>query len=224
MLNKLRTNLRTLGMRDTLYYLLTRLLSAITRGRARLVRYLIVAQPVSQAPLLPTHKGHKISVREIAPGDPMQAHFPVPAHVIEARWRQGARCLLATHDGKFVGYLWWVTGRYREDEIRLTFELPQHGAAWDFDVYVEPAYRLGYAFMRLWDEAYARLRTQGVKTSFSRISAFNVASRAAHQRLQARPRCTLTCLQLGSLELSFCSQTPYVLLSWGQRAPVLELR
>src|SRR3546814_8885793 len=48
------------------------------------------------------------------------------------------------------------------------------------------AQRSGPAFGRLWDEANAFLRQQGVACSWSRISAFNPASLASHARLGAR--------------------------------------
>src|SRR3546814_2078183 len=46
---------------------------------------------------------------------------------------------------------------------------PAGEASWDFDVYVVPAQRSGPAFGRLWDEANAFLRQQGVACSWSHL-------------------------------------------------------
>jgi hypothetical protein len=65
---------------------------------------------------------------------------------------------------------------------------PSGKAVWDFDVYVVPAYRLGYTFLKLWDTANAHLRSLGVRWTLSRISAFNAGSLSSQQTGRAANR------------------------------------
>ena len=56
---------------------------------------------------------------------------------------------------QFAGFLWLQIPRYVEDEVRCVYEMePAGAAAWDYDVYVEPDFRFGKAFVRLWDAAH----------------------------------------------------------------------
>jgi hypothetical protein len=76
-----------------------------------------------------------------------------------------------------VGFLWLLLGSYQEDEVRARYTpLPKDRAAWNLDVYVEPNFRLGFTFLRLWNEANKLLTTLGVSWTCSRISAFNTGS------------------------------------------------
>ena len=81
---------------------------------------------------------------------------------------------------------------------------------WDFDVYVEPQFRLGRTFARLWDAANEQFSSNGIQWSISRISAFNQQSLQSHQRLGIRRLNTLTFFCLGGLQIGFMSCAPYL--------------
>lgn len=214
-----------LGMPDALLYLVDRGLGKLSGGRARLVRYRIVAQPIGSGGTARLRPDASTQLALTPAGDDLVQHFPRPADVIRQRYAQGGQCLSAVVKGEFAGYIWWQHGRYEEDEVRCSFVLaePRH-CVWDYDVYVAPRFRLGRTMARLWQAVDEHLAAQGIRWSLSRISTFNPGSLTAHARLG-----TVTCahasfLVLGRLQLAFLGQAPYLHLSWraGQR-PQLRL-
>lgn len=211
------------GIREGLYYLTAKALSAASRGTIRLVRYHFVAQPVP-----PATKGSrpspKSTVRIVTPDDPITASFPRPTEVIRGRFSNGNTCFVAETNGRFAGFLWLAHKAYEEDEIRCWYELedPAH-CAWDYDVYVEPDFRIGRTFSRLWESANAHLAAQGVRWSLSRISAFNPASLAAHRRLGIQTIASASFLCVGAMQLSLIDRRPYIHFSITDRRPILLL-
>jgi hypothetical protein len=176
--------LRELGLAAGTLYASARVLSQISRGKVGLRAYYLVAQPVALAPALPARRGRSIEVREIGLAEALELPVDRPRAVIERRMRHGARCLVARSDGRFLGFLWFQLAPYEEDEVRCLFvPSPKGRASWDFDVFVQPSARLGFAFARLWDEANAILSKEGIRWSISRISMTNASSLAAHRRL-----------------------------------------
>lgn len=215
---------RQIGAVNTILYVSDRALATVSGGRARLYKYYFVAQPVSTAARLPGGRGKKLLAREVAIGDEATRHFPRPSSVIAQRYGQGARCIAAFKDETFVGYHWHLHGCYREDEVRAAYLPEPSGAAvWDFDVHVEPGFRLGVAFLRLWDEANAMLAQQGVRWSCSRISAYNAESMKSHTRLAATKMGCSIFLKAGSWQIVFSTIRPYVHLSFrAQSTPVFH--
>lgn len=204
LVDRLSSPLHTLGRRNGLWYLLSRALERGSGGRVRLIRYLLVAQPLPEGPPARALRDPGVTVREAGPGDPLLQHLPHPAAVIRGRFAQGARCLAVVRGADPMAFLWWTEGPYEEDEVRCRFEpAPEGEAVWDFDVFVFPHHRFGTAFARLWGEAGARLRQRGYRASCSRISAFNAASVASHRRLGARVTGMRTFLVLGPLQVSW---------------------
>lgn len=202
-----------------------RLLQRLSRGRAGLYAYLVVAQPVGawQGPALRVDQ--RTIVREVEPGDPMIASFPRPAVVNRARFDAGGRCHVVTVDGAFAGHLWLSHQRYDEDEVRCRFLLPQPDACcWDYDVYIEPRFRTGRTMARLWQSVDRRLADQGFSWTLSRISRLNSASLLAHERLGARPIATAAFLVAGPMQMMFASCAPWLHMAFrrGSR-PILRL-
>ena len=205
----LKSTMRTLGWVDGLTYLLAQAISRLTRGHVRIISYDLVVQPMSDGLDLPAHRGKDIEILEIVAGDPLLAAMDRPAEILEARFEQGARCLVALKKGELAGFLWWTQGPYTEDEVRCVFIPEPHGQAiWDFDVYVAPRYRFSPIFPCLWNRATKQLFAQGYRYSCSRISAFNPASLAAHRRLGAEVVGRRLFICLGRLQLSFSRQSP----------------
>ena len=98
-------------------------------------------------------------------------------------------------------------------------------SVWDFDVYVEPRLRLGRTMARLWDEAYRRWYAQGVRWSFSRISAFNSRSMLSHARMGAHRIGMATFLSAGNWQISISSIAPRLHFSTHARSfPEFSLR
>lgn len=209
-----------LGALNAALYLIDRVLSRATVGRARLVRYHIVAQPIGRPGATRLRPDTKTRLALTPADSPLVRQFPRPASVIGARFAAGGQCLSAVVEDDFAGYVWWQRDRYEEDEVRCSFELRDAGrCVWDYDVYVAPRFRVGRTMARLWQAADDHLASQGVAWSLSRISAFNPASLSAHARLGTVHCECATFLVVGPVQLAWLEQAPYVHLSWrdGQR-------
>jgi hypothetical protein len=202
-----------LGRANALLYVAGRGLAALS-PKLGLYKYYLAAQAVPTEPRLPTHLGRHIAIRSISEGDSALQSFPVPSAVIEARFRQGAICLGAFKGDELMGYAWLLTGPYEEDEVRTRFvPLPAGRAAWDFDVYVEPRYRLSLVFLRLWDSVHDYMRAHGVAWSMSRISAFNIMSLMAHKRLGAQIVGSAIYIILGPCQVMWSTVQPFFHIS-----------
>lgn len=221
-LNKLKKLWKDLGPINAPLYLLHKALSVPTGGRAKVERFIFVAQPIHDAPLLPPGKAASSTAMQLDPGDPLLTQSPRPAQVIADRFAQGAICLAIVKNDILQAFLWLIQKHYDEDIARVRFVLPPSGkAAWDFDVYVAPAYRLGYTFLKLWDTANVHLRSLGVRWTLSRISAFNAGSLSSHSKLGARPIGTATFFIAGPLQIMTSSLSPKFHVSFGNSRPNL---
>ena len=202
------------GWGNACLFALNKLMGVMSKGNLRMYRYYLIAQPVAKAALLPPGRGEKIEIRLINEQDEIVRQFPRPAPAIQARFKQGAKCLVALKEQRFMGFLWLLLGSYQEDEVRARYvPLPTGRAAWDFDVYVAPESRLGLTFPRLWDGANGVLRENDMLWSCSRISPFNVGSLAAHARLGTLSLGSAIFLCAGRWQITFASIPPYFHLS-----------
>ena len=217
--------LRELGPGAGILYASARVLARLSRGRIGLRAYYLVAQPVASAPALSGRRGRSIEVREIGLQEAIALPVDRPRAVIERRMRDGARCLVASSGGRFVGFLWFQLGPHEEDEVRCRFvPAPEGRASWDFDVFVQPSARLGLAFARLWDEANAVLSKQGIQWSISRISIVNASSLAAHRRLGLKRLGAAAFLYMGDAQFMLSTLKPFVHVALRRSArPKLEL-
>ena len=220
-----RDGLRQLGAIDTGLYALKMILEHATRGRVRLVKYHLMAQPVSIGQLLPEHRGRDILVREAGLDDPLLKQAPGrSSETLQARFEAGAHCLIAELDGEFAGFLWLIKGEYAEDEVRCTFRPEPAGASvWDFDVFVSPRHRLSPVFLKLWETANRRLAADGVKFVCSRISAFNPRSRAAHEQLGAERVGRVVFVCVGQWQLKLGGTPPLLHLSLTVSRPLIRV-
>ena len=206
-------------------YLVHRLLQRASGGRAALVPYLLVAQPVGNPVLAAVKADPGTVVERVGPGHAVLAQFPRPPAVIARRFAQGDECHVAWVKGAFAGYIWLARERYVEDEVRCVFEIAEPDlGVWDYDVYVEPRLRLGRTMARLWKAVDLSLAADGVAWSFSRINRFNNASIKSHQRLGAVTLGHALFLRLGSLQLAWLQAQPYPHVSAHGVGPHLVLR
>jgi hypothetical protein len=220
---KVKSLVRELGAVGALSYVVYRLCTK-TGGLASLHRYLFVVQPVPDNALLPGKRGRSIVIEQVNPRAPILLSLPLDDKVLAYRAGQGAICFGAFKGGEIIGCLWLCLSPYQEDEVRCRYHpMPLGGSSWDFDVYLKPEHRNGLGFARLWDEANAFLRQRGIACSWSRISAFNPGSLAAHGRLGAKVVGKATFLRLGPCQVMVASMPPYVHLSL-RRSAVPSLR
>lgn len=215
MFKSIKSTISALGPTNGMLYLLGRAMQVISGGRFYLIRYYLVAQPVPD-PFVPVCRpSENDRVLEANLLDSILEYFPRPAAVIQSRLKNGHVCLTATNKQVFSGFLWFARGSYDEDEVCCRFILASPATTvWDFDVHVEPRFRLGRTFARLWDAANQRFSTSGIQWSFSRISAFNQQSLQSHGRMGIFRLQTLTFVCLGPLQICFMSCSPYLNISW----------
>lgn len=206
--------LREFGWGNGLLYIVDRILRSLSPQLGLRV-YELVAQPVTSKPLLPASLSRHYTFAEIGPGHPDIEQMPARPDIKAQRFEQGARCLGAYKHGELVGFAWFCSARYHEDEARCTYELAQPACSvFDFDVYVMPAYRMGAGFAALWQGANAYLAQQGIGWTFSRVTRFNLASRRAHARLGAHVVGRAWFLQAWRVELMLSTLRPFVALTW----------
>ncbi|MYM67259.1 hypothetical protein GTP45_10495 [Pseudoduganella sp. FT55W] len=208
----MRRTFAQLGLLNTALYLVARLLERASGGRWTLLRYVFVAQYVSDAPLLPM-RGADIEIRMPGADAALPAGYPRPPQVVRARYAQGAQTLCAWRNGGLAGFLWLIAEAYDEDEVRVRYRLASSRLGWDFDVWVRPEERLGWVFRRLWEAARQHLRRRGVRWTCSRISAFNAASLRAHAQIGTVRLGHAVFLRCGAWQWMIASLWPYVHLS-----------
>lgn len=183
-------------------YALHRALQSFSGGRAAIVPYVLVAQPIGNPALADVKPDPSTVVRRISADDPVVADFPRPAAVVAKRFAEGSECHVAWVKGQFAGHIWIARGRYAEDEVRCIYEIGEPATAvWDYDVYIEPRLRLGRTMARLWKAVDDDLAARGARWSFSRINRFNAASMRSHLRLGAVELGRVVFVVLGPLEL-----------------------
>lgn len=212
---KIQTPISTLGIVDGVLYLINRLLCVISRDRCSLLRYYFFAQPINRVVGERVTRNTDILIRRIFPEDPILPKLLRPISVLEDRFRQGATCFLATKGIEVVGYIWIILDTYKEDEVRCLYRtLPHRKVAWDFDVYIDPRYRLGRSFVRLWDAAANFLSEHGYEASVSRISAFNQRSLKSHSSMGAVRIGSAIFIKFGQAQIMLSGIRPFAHLSF----------
>lgn len=222
--SRLQSTFSSLGWNNGLWYLLGQMLHRVNPSW-NIYKYCLVAQPVAPQARLSGHQGASIEVRQILEHDRAITTMARPAGVIAQRFQQGAVCLGAFKSDELVGYLWLQLGPYKEDEVRCRFiPQPEHQAAWDFDIFVEPKQRIGFTFAKLWDAADALMRARGIRWTMSRISAFNPASLAAHKKLGLKYVGGAIYFVLGNAQITVSNLVPYMHVSLSAaRYPTLRV-
>lgn len=215
MLNRVRDKLRSLGWADTIVFIVARVLSRLSFGAVRLVKYYFVAQPVPPAPRTVSGTAGSTRYYVATAEDTVLTQAPRPLAVYRERFAQGARCVVAARGDELAGFIWFCPRAYAEDDVRCRYRWAPAGLAeWDFDVYIAPPLRMGRLFVRLWEQAHAQLRSDGVGWTLSRVDAFNAESLAAHRKLGAQTIARGWFLIARGVQLSLLSTVPYCHLSW----------
>ena len=225
-LARIRAVIAAHGWTDGILYLFSRTLAGMSRGRARFVRYALTVQPLASMPPVPERRTGRFTVREIgATETQLLAAMQRPMAALLDRYRQGAFCLGLFRSDELAGFAWLTIGAYQEDEVRCRFlPAPQGQAAWDFDVFIAPRFRLSGAFLQLWTGVARELRARGCEYSCSRISRFNLGSLSSHRRIGAEPVATANFLVLGPLQFMVAGIRPYLHVSASAtRQPTLRI-
>ena len=224
-LARLARPLREFGWAAGMAYVIDRALRKLSPSLGLYV-YEFMVQPIGGPPLLPPNLSRNLTFQEIVKGDPAIAEMPAREDIKARRFEQGARCLGAYRKGQLIGYIWYATGRYEEDEVRCDYVLVDRAKSiFDFDLYVLPQYRLGVGFLGVWHGANQMLAPQGVRYTFSRLTRFNVASRRAHAHLGWKRVGVGVFLQLWGAEFMASSVAPYIGATFGPRQRItLKLR
>lgn len=222
--HRLTVSFRQLGWVEGAFYLLGQSMARLSGQRIRLIRYHLVAQPVP-ATAAPQRTG-RTSIVFVRADDPIVTQFPRGPAVNARRFANGHACLVARTDERFTGHIWLARGTYDEDTVRCLYA-PAHPqeSVWDYDVYVEPEFRMGRTFSRLWTTANSHLHAEGVRWSYSRIAATNPQSLDSHSRLGIRRLYSATFVRLGKAQLMLAGAWPFVHLSLSSGSkPVLKLK
>lgn len=184
----LRSDLRSMGLGGWLSYAVDRALVKITGGRAGFCLLRFYVQPVPASPLVPVRAGDPVQVGPIDRRTVDEAAFKRPAGAVTARFDAGSTCIAAIRRGELRGYMWLQPGTLAERIVRCDMRAePVSRVVWDYDFFIEPRYRLGRLFGRLWDAAGSHLRERGIDATVSWVHLHNRASAQAHARLGARP-------------------------------------
>ena len=225
MVHKLVDVYREYGLVTGFFYGIDRMLQRLS-SRLRLYAYQVMVQPIIDKSLLPERFAQRLEFREIRRGDPEVERMPARPEIKEARFAQNAVCLGTYREGLLIGYLWFCYGQYEEDEARCNYVVtPKGEAIFDYDLYIFPEHRMGFAFAGIWHGANRYLYQRGIRYTFSRYTRFNLASRRAHERLGGRPVGSAVFLQLGPVQLMAATLWPFLHLSLSQSQRVtLQLR
>lgn len=162
-----------------------------------------VVQPVTPNRLLAESRAAKYRHQIIKGNDPLVEQMPIRPEIVSKRIDEEAECIAVFKGENLVAFIWLTYGSYIEDEVRIDFHLqPEEQSAFDFNLYIFPKYRLGYAFAAIWDIANDYLYRRGIRYSYSRITHLKRNSFSSHGKLGARKIGASLTLKLGKLELS----------------------
>ncbi len=214
MWGRIRGKFRALGWADASWFIVDSLLLRASSGSVRLIKYYFMAQPVAPRSKSPVRPPGKTQLYVVESADDTIRQANRPSATIEQRFDQRARCVVAKREGQLAGFIWLCPNRYVEDQVRCVYRWsPAQAAAWDFDVFVAPPFRMGRLFSQLWEHAHALLDAEGIRWTLSRIDAFNEGSLAAHRRLGATALATALFLRIGRFQLALSSSAPHWHLS-----------
>ena len=223
---EVRRTVSQLGISNALVYYAARALTLLTGGRARLLKYYFVAQPVPPIQDVPAHRFVGFRIEEVDAEFVLKLRQPRPPSVIRSRFLQGSRCLALFHGEQFAAFIWLTIGPHREDEVWCSYvPSPTERAAWDFDVFVDERFRMGRAFAALWNGANKYLADRNIAWTMSRISATNPMSVRSHRSMGAIIVGSAYFLRIGSrLQFAVLPSHPHVHFCCREsRSPVVRI-
>jgi len=218
MLQVIQSALRHFGIFNGCLYLFNQLSKKMFGDGVILEKFYIYAQPLTQEKILPVKKAGKYKLINLKRESTDLRIFGRPTKVIEDRYDKGGQCIGCFKNDKLLGYIWFTFESYNEDVVRCVYiPYPKETTCWDYDIFIEPKYRIGFVFAALWDALNEELYSKGYRWSMSRISAFAVESIKSQSRLGAKRIGMLIFLKLFGSQLLFSSNSPYVHLSFSEK-------
>lgn len=124
-----------------------------------------------------------IVVRPVTPADdePLQKMAP-RSDAYAARRADGSVGLIADDGSRAAGMIWIKqTAVHYEDDVEFPVTLPPN-SLWQFDLYVDPAYRLRGVWILLEEAVTAYASARGITDLFGLTKALNAPSVNAHLR------------------------------------------
>jgi len=103
---------------------------------------------------------------------------------IRARLEDGDRAYIAFDEGAPIGYLWFRSHHWREDDTEFILDDDER---WAYDSYVNPSHRGRRIGPAVTAHAMADLHREGIRRVVSVIDHLNSASLKAARRYGARP-------------------------------------
>jgi hypothetical protein len=204
MFEKIRRSYKEYGAMVFIAMVLNRLINKLSTN-SRINYYRFYKQPISPQKARKSSYSFQLITQY---RNELEA-MPRPKYVLSGRFSQNVQCVLGLKGGELVSCAWFAKSRFIEDEVRCIYTLSEN-AVWDFDIFVFPEYRMSRLFLFTWNEASNRLYEQGIRNSYSRISAFNQNSIRAHEKLGATKVGSAIFFTLRSLQISFSNLSPYV--------------
>ena len=165
----------------------------------------------------------EFDIRPLLQGDPLCLELPQSIDNIKRRFQSGASCLVAMRRGHLVGSLWLTwTACTKSEKFRCHLHLASPGrSAIIFDEFVQANLNPTEILAALRHEATRQLAEQGVEWTFSLVSAFTPNSRTTNGSVHYG---SATFLCIGSFQLAFLSQAPYLHVSFSRKAmPIVHL-
>lgn len=223
----LGSDIRQMGLAGWLFYAMDRALNRVSNGRIRILSLRFYVQPLPKERLVPVRENDPVRVGPISPSALDLAAFGRPIDAIQERFDAGSTCIAARREDELLGFMWLQKGTLKERLVRCHMRVePSARVVWDYDFFIQPRYRVGRLFGRLWDAASASLRDQGVEATVSWIRLENRASEQAHSRLGARRIGWAVFLELFGCQAMASSFPPYLSYSGkrGRVTLVIDLR
>lgn len=222
-MRELRSDIRLMGLAGYVSYTLDRILQKSSNGKIKFLALRFYLQPVPANNLVATRENDPVRVAPIRSDTLDPDSFGRPTDAIVERFASGSLCIAATRNEELLGFMWIQQGVLRERLVRCLMQAePCSRVAWDYDFFIQPRYRLGRLFGRLWDAASSSLRDLGVDATVSWIRVENRASEQAHMKLGARRIGWAAFLSFFERQLMVSSFKPFVCYSKpGQDAKLL---
>ncbi len=216
------SDIRNMGFGGWLVYATDRTLGKLLRGKGGFHVLKFYLQPVPAARLVPERPNDPVVVAEIDRTAVAEAAFDRPVGAIPQRFDDGSVCIAALKQGELLGFMWLQHGVLRERIVRCRMHaVPASRVEWDYDFFIEPRYRLGRLFARLWDAAAEHLRDRNVEATLSWVHLANRASAKAHARLGARPIGWAAFLSVLGHQFMISSMRPRI--AWSRPGQTVDL-
>lgn len=217
------SDIRHMGFVGWAAYALDRALQRTTGGSIRFNVIHFYFQPSDSADLPAAKPSDSMRVGPIAPCQADPGAFERRPEVIAERFRSGSTCIAALKGEELLGFMWLQFGSMYAPDLRLKLDIGNRAdLAWDYDMFIQPKYRLGKVFGRLWAGANEELRKRGCIGTLSGVLIENGGSARAHVRLGARRIGWLAMICIGRTRINISSLRPWISLSRPDRQPTLR--